>query len=118
MSTLPTPSETLDAMVARTLAAADRSDWTRLDELAPLTLRACSEAQRDDLLCCVLGAWSQSAYRRGAFADAASRAAQGLEAGQTSQWPSARAEGLVAWARVLWSGGELQDAHDALEQAL
>lgn len=108
----------LHALVQAALEAGDRNDHAGIDQAAPPALAAAAAAARDDLRCEVLGAWSQSAYRRNDFPLAARLAAQAREIGLRSGRPTARAEGLVAWARVLWSGGELEEALAVLELAL
>lgn len=89
-----------------------------MDHLAPQALAATTQIGRDDLRAEVLAAWSQSAYRRSDFSLAARLAAEARELGLQSADPVARAQGLVAWARILWSGGELEEALDVLEQAM
>ena len=108
----------LPAIIQAALDAGDRSDHAGIDRAAPAALAAAADAERDDLRCEVLAAWSQSAYRRNDFPMAARLAAQAREIGLRSGQPAAAAQGLVAWGRTLWSGGELEDALDALEQAL
>lgn len=108
----------LSAIIQTALDAGDRSDHAGIDRAAPAALAAAADAGRDDLRCEVLAAWSQSAYRRNDFPMAARLAAQAREIGLRSGQPAAAAQGLVAWGRTLWSGGELEDALDALEQAL
>lgn len=108
----------LQALVQQALEAGDRSDHAGIDRAAPAALVAAAAAGRDDLRCEVLGAWSQSAYRRNDFPMAARLAAEARELGLRSTQPAARAEGLVAWARILWSGGELEEALEVLELAL
>ena len=108
----------LHALVQAALAAGDRSDHAGIDRAAPPALEAAAAAGRDDLRGEVLGAWSQSAYRRNDFPLAARLAAEAHELGLRSTYPAARAQGLVAWGRVLWSGGELEEALEVLQQAL
>lgn len=108
----------LQALVQAALEAGDRSDHAGIDLAAPPALEAAAAAARDDLRCEVLGAWSQSACRRNDFALAARLAADAREIGLRSAQAPARAQGLVAWGRVLWQSGELDDALEALLQAL
>ena len=66
----------LHALVQAALEAGDRNDHAGIDQAAPPALAAAAAAARDDLRCEVLGAWSQSAYRRNDFPLAARLAAK------------------------------------------
>lgn len=63
-------------------------------------------------------ALSVGCYRRNQVERAARHAAAAREVGRLSGRDALRAEGLVAWGRVLWRAGDLDDATRALEEAL
>lgn len=60
---------------------------------------------------------SHSLYRRSRLDDAARSAACALEIGRGCNDPLARAEGLLAWARIEWAAGNLNEALEHLDIA-
>jgi diguanylate cyclase (GGDEF)-like protein len=95
--------------------AVEGSDHTAVDTaLAALEHSAAGDAVT---LARARAAASHSLYRRNRLADAAQLAATALELARPSGDAQACAEALVAWARIEWAAGNLDDALRHLEEA-
>jgi diguanylate cyclase (GGDEF)-like protein len=101
--------------LAQLWLAVDRSDHATVDSvLASLEAGAGTDTA---LLARARAAASHALYRRSQLADAAKLAATALELARQSGQAQASAEALVAWARIEWAAGNLDEALRHLEEA-
>lgn len=104
-------------LVADVVAACDRGAYGLQDRLAAEAL-AIAQAHGDRLQAARLhAAQSLAHYRRNQFGPATEHAASAWRIGEGAG-PWAEAEGLVAWARIDWSLGDMADAMRQLAAAL
>ncbi len=110
----PTPALPA-SLLPQLQAAVDRSDHLEVDNKLGLVEQRASDDRA--LLARARAAASHSLYRRNRWLDAARLAAQAREAAEGAQDPLVQAEALVAWARIEWAGGQLDDALQHLAEA-
>lgn len=110
--------ETLNARVQAVLDAVDHGRFDGLQAQVDAALESARRASSVRAATQVHAAFSLILYRHGQLATATRHAAAALSLSRDKPCPAARAEGLVAWARIDWSVGNLDAALAGLEQAL
>lgn len=108
----------VEAFVQSVLEASDHGRFDGMDHLAQQALEQAGGEQHLRARTRIHAAHSLMLYRRGRLAEATREAAAALRGSQASPCPWTRAEGRVAWARIDWSLGKLDDALGALGDAL
>lgn len=108
----------VEALVQAVLEACDRGRFDGMDGLARQAMEQAGGDQHLRARTRIHAAHSLMLYRRGRMAEATREAAAALRGSQASPCPWTRAEGRVAWARIDWSLGKLDDALGALGEAL
>ena len=110
-----------DTLIARVQAVLDAVDHGRFDSVDAAVDAALASAHRVGSVRAatqVHATFSLILYRHGRLAGATRRAATALRLSRDVPCPGSRAEGLVAWARIDWSVGNLDAALAGLDQAL
>ena len=110
--------ETLNARVQAVLDAVDHGQFDGLQAQVDAALESARRASSVRAATRVHAAFSLILYRHGELTGATRHAASALSLSRDVPCPAARAEGLVAWARIDWSVGNLDAALAGLEQAL